>query len=213
VQIDRANTVAGAPRVELGWDREADRSSGPDEGQLGDAADEREVLRYAADSDWRLIGTYNALDAQRVFRMGQALGRRFMRVPVPPISEKQFREALAAWTVDLPDRVGDVLCGLYGIHLESEVPLGPAVFLRAASYVVNGLRLELGHAEADDLSGRELDGDVEGLLAEAYVLAVGVVLAQLPGHELERIQARVLADEIFDGAQWAFVTEQLASLA
>ena len=43
-------------------------------------------LEYAAGSEWRVLGTYNAVDAQRVFRMGQALSRRFKHVPVPPVS-------------------------------------------------------------------------------------------------------------------------------
>ncbi|MER6626060.1 AAA family ATPase, partial [Streptomyces sp. NPDC000931] len=38
---------------------------------------------YRAGTAWRLFGTYNPADAQRVFRLGTALSRRFVVIPVP----------------------------------------------------------------------------------------------------------------------------------
>jgi hypothetical protein len=62
-------------------------------------------IRFVAGTDWRLVGTFNALDAQRVFRFGQALGRRFARVPMPPISVDDFDQALEPHLDDLPAEV------------------------------------------------------------------------------------------------------------
>ena len=60
-------------------------------------------IAYLAGKDWRLLGTYNALDAQRVFRFGSALGRRFARVPVPAIDTATFAAVLEQQKEDLPE--------------------------------------------------------------------------------------------------------------
>lgn len=215
VQIATAATTADAPSVELGWNREARKAEGPKFNDLAAPAKASGTLRYTADADWRVIGTYNALDAQRVFRVGQALGRRFLRVPVSPLDADRFREVLASWAVGLPDRVGEVLCGLYAVHLESEVPLGPAVFLRAASYVVNGLRLDFGfNGDGDEGSSAGPPAEeLERLLVEAYLLGVGTQLAQRAPEELEALRARTIEQGLLSEAQWTFLTEQLPSLA
>lgn len=213
VQVAIAATTADSPSVELGWDKEAQRAEGPRFNDLAAPAEASGPLRYVADQDWRIIGTYNALDAQRVFRVGQALGRRFLRVPVPPLETDKFREALAPWTVGLPERVGEVLCGLYAAHLESEVPLGPAVFLRAASYVVNGLRLGSDSSGDLDSAGGSSPDRVEDLLVEAYLLAVGTQLAQQPPDEVEALRARTIDRGYLSEAQWAYLNQQLPSLA
>lgn len=213
VQVATADTTADAPSVQLGWDRGAERSEGPSRDELDDPGLASGPLRYIADAGWRVIGTYNALDAQRVFRVGQALGRRFMRVPVTPLDAERFREALAPLTQGLPDRVAEVLCGLYAAHLESEFPLGPAVFIRAASYVVSGLRLDLGFAPGGDGSAPEPPREeVEKLLAEAYLLGVGTQLAQQPPEELERLRTRTIEQGFLSEGQWTFLSEQLPSL-
>jgi len=215
VQIATAATTADAPSVELGWKRGAERSEGPAFNDLVAPAEALASLRYTANSDWRVVGTYNALDAQRVFRVGQALGRRFMRVPVAPLDVDRFREALAPWTVGMPDRVAEVLCGLYGAHLETEAPLGPAVFLRAASYIVNGLRLDFGFVGDGDqlVVDDQPPEEVERLLVEAYLLGVGTQLAQQPPQDLDLLRTRTIEQGLLSEAQWTFLTDQLPSLA
>lgn len=213
VQIATAATSADAPAVELGWNRSAESSEGPSHNDLAEPTEALNSLRYTANADWRLIGTYNALDAQRVFRVGQALGRRFMRVPVTPLDVDRFREVIAPWTVGTPDRVPEVLSGLYAVHLETEVPLGPALFLRAASYVVNGLRLDFGFNGDSDQSDRELPSEVvEDLLVEAYLLGAGTHLAQQPAHELDLLRTQTIEQKLLSEAQWTFLLDQLPSL-
>jgi hypothetical protein len=213
VQIATATTTADAPAVELGWNRAAESSEGPSFNDLAGPAEAPNSLRYTANADWRLIGTYNALDAQRVFRVGQALGRRFLRVPVTPLDVGKFREVIAPWTIGMPDRVAEVLSGLYGVHLETEIPLGPALFLRAASYVVNGLRLDFGFDGGDDQSTEGLPaGAVEDLLVEAYLLGTGTYLAQQPSHELELLRSQTIERKLLSEAQWTFILDQLPSL-
>jgi MoxR-like ATPase len=101
-------------------------------------------VEYAAGSEWRVLGTYNAVDAQRVFRMGQALSRRFKHVPVPPASPDDFvkiiaghveEDALLGWFQDRVTR-------LYAAHLGvAEAQLGPGVLIDIPAYVEKGLQL------------------------------------------------------------------------
>lgn len=98
---------------------------------------------YAAGADWRLLGTYNAVDAQRVFRMGQALGRRFKQVPIPPADATAFRiimsERLVGTLVGLAilDRVESI----YVAHLATAgAELGPGLFVDIPAYIDAGLR-------------------------------------------------------------------------
>lgn len=126
-----------------------------------------EPISFLAGSDWRLLGTYNAVDAQRVFHLGQALGRRFTRVPVPPIDRKQFLQALQPRLETLPPALDhgaleDTLAGLYTAHVELQPPLGPAIFLAIPEYIARGL----------DISDTELDEpeDAEHLRADTAQL-------------------------------------------
>ena len=101
-------------------------------------------VEYAAGTDWRILGTYNAIDAQRVFRMGQALSRRFKHVPVPPASADDFREIIAGRVTDetLLDWLIDRVTRLYQAHLEVEdAQLGPGLFVDIPGYVEHGLRM------------------------------------------------------------------------
>jgi hypothetical protein len=73
---------------------------------------------------------FNALDAQRVFRFGAALGRRFARVPIPAPPADAFGEVLATRAADLPEEFRKAILGLYDAHYRSDATrLGPALFL------------------------------------------------------------------------------------
>ncbi len=168
-----------------------------------------EAIVYRAGRDWKLLGTYNALDAHRVFRFGQALGRRFARVPVPAIGPEQFRTALDPRLAGLVEahpavdvgRVREVVEGLYAAHLELLQPVvGPALFLAVPGYVTSGL---------------SLGGDVglEQLLGEGYLLGAGPLLAQLEPKTLETFKARVVtAEQLIGEGQWTFLESLLSTL-
>lgn len=145
VELGRASPDVDAPPVVLGWG--SDYESTNNAHRLEEAAPGPEPIQFLAGKDWRLLGTYNAVDAQRVFRFGQALGRRFTRVPIPPLTVDEFREVLAQQVKDLDKKVLKTFTALYQLHLESKVvTLGPALFLRAQNYVRGGM--ELGFVSA-----------------------------------------------------------------
>lgn len=143
VELGRSSTAPEAPVVTLGWARGSgnevngyERLKGE---ESGEGAEEPSPIEFLAGKEWRLLGTYNALDAQRVFRFGQALGRRFVRVPVPLISSEELSELLVPLTTDLPDYVRSAVLGLYEQHSRSEtLALGPAVFMWIPRYVRKG---------------------------------------------------------------------------
>lgn len=111
--------------------------------------------RYLAGTDFRLLGTYNPQDAQRVFRFGQALSRRFVVIPVPAVRPGQFTQILEGQFPGLPDDAVDALTGLYSAHFADEVTaLGPAVFLRMARYVAAGLPAPVAAAAEDEGHGQ-----------------------------------------------------------
>jgi MoxR-like ATPase len=112
--------------------------------------------RYLAGTDFRLLGTYNPQDAQRVFRFGQALSRRFVVIPVPAVRPGQFTQILEGRYPDLPEDAVDALTGLYRAHFADEVTtLGPAVFLRMANYISAGLPASVGAGDGEDQPGAE----------------------------------------------------------
>lgn len=126
VAVGVESSAEDARQVELGW------TAGPSRVQTVERiADKRPgAIRYLAGEDWRLLGTYNALDAQRVFRIGAALGRRFVRVPIPPISPGLFRQVLQNHAGDLDDELLVKISLLYEAHYINEITrLGPALFL------------------------------------------------------------------------------------
>ncbi len=90
VRVGRASTATDAPAVELGWN-EGRPECATNSTQLGET-EAASATKYLAGGDWRLLGTYNAVDAQRVFRFGQALGRRFARVPIPPMNPDELEQ-------------------------------------------------------------------------------------------------------------------------
>lgn len=162
IELGPVTTHFGAPSVQLAWSHEQ-ASSVENQGTLGEATPVGDPVRFLAGASWRLLGTYNAVDAQRVFRFGSALGRRFARVPIPAPSAELFKKALEPSVADLPSSIAEGIAGLYAAHSESQVTeLGPALFMAIPRYVRSGLGLpalalqDPGPAEAvDDLS----DGD------------------------------------------------------
>jgi hypothetical protein len=136
VELGRASSALDAPTIELDWhDGPENRVERFD--ALGKDSKDAGPIRFIVGTEWRLLGTYNALDAQRVFRFGQALGRRFLRVPIPAPSPELFRRALGETAGAVPKELIDAVAALYASHkARSETELGPALFLRIPLYVV-----------------------------------------------------------------------------
>lgn len=186
VEIGRTTPHGGHP-VLIGWTEElASTADEPD-------PDTGEPTRFRAGRDWRLLGTYNPQDAQRVFRMGQALSRRFVVVPVPALAPGQFEPLLGRLHPGMSDDVRSAVVGLYSAHhSETSTLLGPAVFLRMGQY----------------LDGIEPDNAPE-LLAEAYVTNVGKFLSAFDDVTFERLGNRVVEDEqALPADQWEWIAAQ-----
>lgn len=200
VDVGKLSPDPGSGSVHLGW---ADGPLSVVEGAERLRADSpgTDQVEYLAGSEWRLLGTYNALDAQRVFRFGLALGRRFAHVPVPAPTPEMFAEVLDGHLVGRrPERWDDVrqrIVALYSAHQRSgAVALGPAAFLDLPGYVTAGLDAEQPVAE---------------LLAEAYLTALGTWLARLEENELDRLGTDVGKGDAL-GGEWAWVRSQLVAL-
>lgn len=187
VEVGRTAAHGGHP-VMLGWSREAE-SAATDPYGVG------EPTTFEAGTSWRLLGTYNPQDAQRVFRFGQALSRRFTTVPVPALSPGEFESLLDSRCRDLGDDAKASIVGLYSAHYASvETVLGPAVFLRIGTY----------------LQDADPPESTDELVAEAYVLSLGKYLSSFDDHVFERLGRRVIEDEdaALSEAQWAWVAQQ-----
>jgi len=184
VEIGRTAAHEGEP-INLGWSTE--HSSSADE-ETADGI----PTRYRAGTTWRLIGTYNPQDAGRVFRLGIALSRRFVVVPVGPLSSGQFEHLLGGIEPDLAEDYAQAIAGLYRSHKDDHsTTLGPAVFLRIAKY----------------LTGKDTF-DPE-LLAEAYVLGVGKYLAAYDDTVWQKLNLRVVEDEeVLDQVAWDWISAQ-----
>jgi len=226
VELGRASTDADAPTVRLGW---SDTAESKVEGVERLAAKDpgTDPIEFLAGREWRLLGTYNALDAQRVFRFGQALGRRFVRVPIPALSIEEFADALEghahALPVEVEEAVKACVVGLYAAHYAAqETTLGPALFFWMPEYVRVGLELGLlEDVEGDAYEDVELvDGQtgshalsaVDQLLAEAYLSAAGVWLSKLEDEELDGLEERVLASSALTGEEWTWIRSLLPAL-
>lgn len=176
VLLGTAAKNVGAPSVLLSWANEAESTvSNLDKLSIKDPTGDPVV--FSAGKEWRLLGTYNAADAQRVFRLGQAIGRRFVRVPIPPPGPEQFRSAASAAAAELSG-VGegaiDLLVRLYSAHLESpETELGPALFLRMLAYVASGLDAA-GSWDIDPSTSEMADEPVDSSDPDAQGLADGI---------------------------------------
>lgn len=137
VAVGVESSAEGARVIELGWTTGSSRI----ETVESSASSERGVIRYLAGDTWRILGTYNALDAQRVFRFGAALGRRFVRVPIPAVDPESFRVAIDRRDPDLTESVRGTIAGLYSAHFGSEATrVGPALFLGMSSYIRAALK-------------------------------------------------------------------------
>lgn len=193
VEVGVESSAEDAKLIELGW------TSGQSRIETIEGTDEhRGAIRYLAGENWKLLGTYNALDTQRVFRIGAALGRRFVRVPIPAISPSLFNQVLERRASDLPDELRIKIGLLYDAHYQEEVTrLGPALFLGMCSYLRTALQARaLGpsasepaadattpaHVEQSDVdSAPEVDADDGSSDAEAATVAEAGHPATAPG--------------------------------
>ncbi|WBQ05059.1 AAA family ATPase [Kribbella sp. CA-293567] len=131
VVVGVESSAEDARLIELGWTRGGSHVETVD----GDG-DRPGAIRYLAGEDWKLLGTYNALDSQRVFRIGAALGRRFARVPIPPIAPHLFERVLEDHAGDLDATLLTKISLLYDAHYQEEITrLGPALFLGMCNYL------------------------------------------------------------------------------
>lgn len=202
VELGKAAPALDAPAITLEW---AEREEcGVDGLEQLETAGGKEAIRFLAGTGWRLLGTYNALDAQRVFRFGQALGRRFVRVPIPPMGVTDFRQILDSEAADLPEHVRASIASLYEAHLASPATLlGPALFLWIPEYVRAGLQLKFDEGEPQP--------DTDHLLAEAYLASAGTWLSRFDDSELEALGARITPIP-FSPADWHWLTSMLPHL-
>lgn len=181
--------------ISLGW---ATGSSSESLNVVPDAQDPKPT-RYLAGQNWRLIGTYNAVDAQRVFRFGHALGRRFVRVPIPPPSAAFFEEAAINRCGKIGIDTGCVasLKTIYDAHRTTfgGMPsLGPAVFIRMLDYL---------HSAAIE----SFTGVVpSGALAEAYAANLGHYLGRLEPSELALLKSTIVPAAISE-TDWEWLIE------
>lgn len=135
VELGRATKALGAPAVKLEWGAEAECTYSNLEALDGRGTAD-EPVRFIAGTEWRLLGTYNALDAQRVFRFGQAIGRRFARVPIPTPSVEEFARGLEPFASGLDAWLSEAVTHLYDAHRsDPSTELGPALFLRIPAYL------------------------------------------------------------------------------
>lgn len=200
VTIATEHSGSDAREIQLGW---ADGAS-----QVSDG-DDTQVLQYRAGSNWRMLGTYNALDAQRVFRFGQALGRRFVRVPVPALIPELFERVLAERGAALTSDLRQAISRLYAAHYASAATvLGPALFLAIAGYLVSAVRLQ-----AEDHAPTAAAPLSDEILAEAYVVHVGTWLAQLEPQDRDALRDRSQQAGVFSNSEWGWIETMIVSLA
>lgn len=189
-------------------------------------------VEYAAGSEWRLLGTYNAVDAQRVFRMGQALSRRFKHVPVPPASPQDFARIIAGHVSDEArlDWFVDRVTRLYAAHLSVEdAQIGPGLLVDVPAYVEKGLQMashDLGTTgdqapdplddqatEVDDSGSTDDESPLlEELLAEAYLVSVGNLVAKYEPDLLDDLGVSIATSEALTPANWLWVKENLHAM-
>lgn len=184
VEIGRTPSNEGSSII-LGWSDSAECQT-----EESDSGRETHLL---AGRHWRLLGTYNPQDAQRVFRFGQALTRRFVVVPVPAISPGQLEHLLSTrYSFLLPDAL-ELIAELYRHHHDSPATmLGAAVFLRMAEYI----------AVADTTAV------LEEVVLEAYVISLGRYLASYADADFEALGQRILDGTQLTTANWVWVSKQ-----
>lgn len=200
VEVGRTETHGGNA-IHVGWGDERQSA----------VLIENDQQRYLAGKDFRLFGTYNPQDAQRVFRFGQALARRFVVIPVPAIKPGQFTQLLEETFPAFPTDAVAAISGLYAAHLaDVTTALGPAVFLRMASYLLAGLPPNADGAAGPSANTGDDDTPLlPELLAEAYVMGVGRYLAGFDDHTFDALRERIVTDENgLPESQWTWVASQ-----
>lgn len=142
----------GSVPVYLDWSRDSDS-------RLVLTGEGRE---YLAGQDFRLLGTYNPVDAQRVFRMGQALSRRFKHVPIPPASIAEF-QAIIEGRVEMAELVATLVprvSAIYSAHLAMpETEIGPGLLVDLPRYVETGIRFPALGSGAPDHSSETTEAE------------------------------------------------------
>lgn len=154
---------------------------------------------YSAGTSWRMFGTYNPADAQRVFRMGLALSRRFVVIPVPALDPTAFDTLLSKKRPELDQELSDVVSALYAAHhYDPHTRLGPATFLRIADYLID-----------DD----SVTNDPSELIAEAYVMNLGKYVASYDDAVLAPLGARLTSNGAISEDGWKWITSHRDILA
>lgn len=183
VEIGRSAAHDGEP-VTLDW--------------TDDASSSLDGNAYSAGTNWRLIGTYNPADAQRVFRMGLALSRRFVVIPIPALDPASFDTLISTKFPDLDQDLSDALSALYTAHYaDPHTQLGPAIFLRIAEYIV------------DD---KPTAHDPDELIAEAYVMNLGKYVAAYDDAVLAALGERLRTNGAITEDGWTWITSHRNTL-
>lgn len=195
VDLGRISTAPNSAMVQLGWSDEPNCSvEGLERLDADDASGE--PIRFLAGTNWRLLGTYNAVDAHRVFRFGHALGRRFVRIPVPPPGPEDFAKILSSTVLD--DTVRPKIQGLYEAHFESRsTQLGPALFITAIGYIHTAVARGV---------------PVDAAVAEGYLIAFGSWLAHLDDDDAVELGTRLLANDALSAEEWEWIRSLLPAL-
>ncbi|WP_242334579.1 AAA family ATPase [Anaeromyxobacter sp. SG66] len=217
VTLGRVSPAVSAPLVELGWNHGEPPCKVEGIEGLEDPEKAKGPVKFLAGDQWRLLGTYNALDAQRVFRFGQALGRRFVRVPIPPLAPERFEVVIAKAGASASEPVREAITKLYTAHSEAEsTALGPALFLRMLEYLSAGVADPAVRAEAErrEAGAPAVLSDEEArLVAEAYLVNVGTWLARLDPNDLTELEKRVIGKhKALPAPEWAWIKSLLPSL-
>lgn len=204
VDLGPASSEATATQVAIGWSGQPACEVQGLEALSAGAAVHPGPIAFRAGRDWRLLGTYNTLDAQRVFRFGHALGRRFGRVPVPALEPERFQVAVqeACGRLELPGEVAATLHGLYSDHYaDPTTRLGHGLFLVSPPrYVARGLAASTATPPLHDL------------LAEGYLIAVGTWLAAWEDRVVSDLRERVVNNGHLSSEQWNWVVERLGAM-
>ncbi|MBA2643112.1 MAG: AAA family ATPase [Actinobacteria bacterium] len=194
VQVGRTSTAHDAQPIFLEWSDDEDCNVDGVE-QLEPGATVTRPVRFIAGKNWRFLGTFNPVDAQRVFKLGQALGRRFRRVPIPPPQVNRFESLLAQRAASLEPAMRAAIVQIYRVHDDFEPPLGAAPFLDLCEYLLTAATISNGAPPQDDESIDEAEvtteaaGGAESTTDEAGDAAEEEADEETPDAEVE------LADE------------------
>jgi MoxR-like ATPase len=190
VTIGKDGPEDDAKTIKLGWSGNPSCS----------VTEESDARVYLAGDEWRLLGTYNEVDAARVFRFGLALGRRFVRVPIPPTAPDALVGVMESACTGLPAGVVEAVLGCYRAHFGVD-DLGPAAFIRMPRYLVAG-----------DVDASTPENEWRDLLAEAYVICVGTWLARFDDERLAQVGEKISGPTCpFDAATWDWIKGTIRS--